>query len=193
MPLLLGTPQILQVSIKCIVNLVANKPKPTSHLTTQTTVLNPACRTWHCGCRKPPVSGVAFSIAGCLDCLTFDVFRRESNCSEVGLTLLSQEALSSIPGQPESVSDFGVTNIGYSKHVDFGTRGLCEKPSSQQFANYILTYLLTYLHTYLHTNLHTYLLTYLLLTYLLHEEGFFLDKLTCFHLVKKFPALYGIR
>ena len=98
------------------------------------------------------------------------MFRRESNCSEVGLTLLSQEALSSIPGQPESVSDFGVTNIGYSKHVDFGTRGLCEKPSSQQFANYILTYLLTYLHTYLLTYILTYLLTYILtyiLTYLL--------------------------
>ena len=52
---------------------------------------------------------------------------------KLGLRCFPQEALSSILGQPESVSDFCVPDIGYGKHVDFGTRGLHERRCSQQF------------------------------------------------------------
>jgi hypothetical protein len=62
---------------------------------------------------------------------------------KLGLRCFPQEALSSIFGQPESVSDFCVSNIGYGKHVDFGTRGLLERRSSQQFASYVVSEMLT--------------------------------------------------
>jgi len=62
-------------------------------------------------------------------------------------------------------------------------RNMYETLCAYTMYDFILTYLLTYLITYLPTYLLTYLLT--------QWSRVFLEKLTGFQLVKKFPAFYG--